>query len=98
MDTSWRHTFSSLLHGILQDLDMQKDIKFIYNELKNQVEQTGASKIMALKNQNLFIMWDTEIRKIYKIPNQAAAENYIDFLIKMRGSFGDIKLPTKDVP
>ena len=36
--------------------DLQKDIKLIYSDLKKVVRQTGASKIMALKNQNLFVM------------------------------------------
>ncbi len=40
------------------------DIKYIYDQVKKIAKQTGASKIMALKNSNLFVMWDTEIRKI----------------------------------
>lgn len=74
------------------------DIKFIYTQIKTIAEQTGASKIMALKNSNLFIMWDTEIRRIYKINNKGTAEDYIDFLIKMHDAFGKIKWSNKKRP
>jgi len=74
------------------------DIKFIYNQLKKIAEQTGASKIMALKNSKLFVMWDTEIRKIYKIDNKGEADDYIQFLIKMQKCFEDIKWSGKTPP
>jgi len=74
------------------------DIKYIYNQLKKIAEQTGASKIMALKNSKLFVMWDTEIRKIYKIDNKGEADHYIQFLIKMQECFEDIKWSGKTPP
>ena len=74
------------------------DIKYIYNQLKKIAEQTGASKIMALKNSKLFVMWDTEIRKIYKIDNKGEANDYIQFLIKMQEYFKDIKWIGKTPP
>ncbi|MFA4831155.1 MAG: hypothetical protein WC618_03195 [Patescibacteria group bacterium] len=74
------------------------DIKFIYNQLKKIAEQTGASKIMALKNSKLFVMWDTEIRKIYKIDNKGEADDYIHFLIKMQKCFENIKWSGKIPP
>jgi len=74
------------------------DIKFIYNQLKKIAEQTGASKIMALKNSKLFVMWDTEIRKIYKIDNKGEADDYIQFLIKMQKCFENIKWSGKTPP
>jgi len=43
---------------------MTVDIKYIYNQLKKIAKQTGASKIMALKNSNLFVMWDSEFLNI----------------------------------
>ena len=67
------------------------DIKYIYDQLKKIAKQTGASKIMALKNSKLFVMWDTEIRKIYKIDNKGWADDYIQFLIKMQEYFKDVK-------
>lgn len=75
-----------------------KDIKYIYDQLKQIAEQTGASKIMALKNSNLFVMWDTEIRKIYKIDNKGKADDYIQFLTKMQVYFKDIKWDSKTRP
>lgn len=75
-----------------------KDIKYIYDQLKQIAEQTGASKIMALKNSNLFVMWDTEIRKIYKIDNKGKADDYIQFLTKMQEYFKDIKWDGKTRP
>ena len=74
------------------------DIKYIYDQLKKIAEQTGASKIMALKNSKLFVMWDTEIRKIYKIDNKGAADDYIQFLIKMQEYFKAIKWIDKTPP
>jgi len=70
---------------------VETDIKYIYDQLKKIAEQTGASKIMALKNSKLFVMWDTEIRKIYKINNKGEPDDYIQFLIKMQEHFKEIK-------
>lgn len=74
------------------------DIKFIYNELKKIAEQTGASKIMALKNSKLIVMRDTEIRRIYKIDNKGEADDYIKFLIEMQKCFKDIRWSSKTKP
>jgi len=74
------------------------NIKFIYTQLKKIAEQTGASKIMALKNPNLFVMWDTEIRRMYKINNKGEADDYIQFLIKMHDYFKSIKWDSKVKP
>lgn len=82
----------------LTDKTVVIDIKFIYNQLKKIAEQTGASKIMALKNSKLFVMWDTEIRKIYKIDNKGEADDYIQFLIKMQKYFENIKWSGKTPP
>jgi len=82
----------------LNDINLRKDIKIIYKELKKIAEQTGATKIMALKNPKLFIMWDTEIRRIYKIPNKATSTDYLEFLCKMKNIFGHIKWRNKNMP
>jgi len=74
------------------DKTLISDIKHIYTRLKQIAEQTGATKIMALKNPRLFVMWDTEIRKIYKIDNMGSADDYIQFLITMRNEFAGIKM------
>jgi len=73
------------------DRDLQNDIKNIYINLKSIVEQTGAAKIMALTNPNLFIMWDTNIRKKYKINNSASPEDYIQFITMMQNKFKHIE-------
>lgn len=75
-----------------------EDIKFIYNQLKQIAEQTGATKIMALKNSRLFIMWDTEIRRMYKIDNRGTADDYIQFLTKMYDDFSTIRWNNKIKP
>ena len=62
---------------------LKSDIKDLFTSFKNIVEQTGASKLMALKNQNLFIMWDTEIRRMHGIDNRGGADDYMKFLVKM---------------
>ena len=80
------------------DSFLVSDIKFIYSELKKIAEQTGASKIMALKNPKLFIMWDTEIRRMYKINNKGGADDYVQFLIKMRNDFSNIKWNNRTKP
>lgn len=77
--------------------DIQIDIKTIYEKLREQAKQTGATKIMALKNPQLFIMWDTEIRKIYKIYNNGG-DDYLKFLKKMKNEFGHIKSINKRLP
>lgn len=71
--------------------DLQNDIKNIYINLKSIVEQTGATKIMALTNPNLFIMWDTKIRKKYKINNKGNPEDYIQFITMMQNKFKHIE-------
>ena len=47
-----------------------EDVKKIYTRFKSLAEQTGAAKIMHFKSPRLFVMWDTEIRKRYRIPNE----------------------------
>jgi len=47
------------------DFDLYKaDIMIIYNSLSliEGIKYTGASKLMHLKNRNLFVMWDTYIK------------------------------------
>ena len=95
--------FKKLRNKDFESIDLnnkiiKKDIKDIYSEIKKVAEQTGASKIMALKNPKLFIMWDTEIRRIYKISNYSTPDDYIEFLIKMKDVFSKIKWNNKKRP
>lgn len=78
--------------------NLQKNIEQIYSKLKEVVKQTGASKIMALKEPDLFVMWDTEIRKMYGINNKATPEDYIKFLEKMKDEFNGIRWQNKKRP
>lgn len=73
------------------DDSLISDIKSIYTQLKKIAKQTGASKLMALKNSNLFIMWDTEIREMNDINIKTTPDDYIEFLKKMKDKFKKIK-------
>ena len=76
---------------------LREDISFIYNKFNPLVKQTGASKIMYFKNPNLFVMWDMNIRKMWKIPqNHTTSEDYIDFLKLMKKEFGHIDWRNKE--
>ncbi len=81
-----------------EDKHLASDIKFIYQKLKDIVKQTGATKMMALKNPNLFVMWDTKIRQMYHINNKATLDDYIKFLKKMKEEFNHIKWTDKKKP
>lgn len=80
--------------------ELKNDIKTIYNPYRNikGLEITGTVKLMALRKPDLFVMWDTDIRKLYKIPKKGTSEDYINFLIKMKEIFKDIKWDNKDKP
>ncbi len=80
------------------DKTLIREIKFIYTQLKSIAKQTGASKLMALNNPNLFIMWDTEIRRMYKIDNKGTATDYVKFLLQMHQQFENIKWYNKNKP
>lgn len=70
---------------------LESDITFIYEHLKEHVQQTGAVKLMHFKVPTLFVMWDTGIRKKYKISNKATASDYVNFLKLMQKEFSHIK-------
>ncbi|MEM5777692.1 MAG: hypothetical protein QXJ06_04585 [Candidatus Aenigmatarchaeota archaeon] len=77
---------------------LKKDISFIYNKLNELVKQTGATKIMYFKNPNLFVMWDFNIRKMWKIPQtHTTAKDYINFLKLMKQNFSHIQWQDKEI-
>ncbi|MGQ4876164.1 MAG: hypothetical protein ACP6IY_19020 [Promethearchaeia archaeon] len=80
----------------LEDESVVKIIKKLYGKLRNYkgLEITGSIKILALRRPDLFIMWDTEIRKYYKI-SDTSPEGYVNFLKKMKEIFGHIKWDSK---
>ena len=61
------------------------DVKGLYDVLSTikGVKYTGASKIMHLRNPELFIIWDGYIKKYYGF-RDGSAENYIGFLKMMQ--------------
>jgi len=72
--------------------EIKSEIKELYNILSSikGVKYTGASKLMHLKNPNLFIMWDCYIKKHYGF-RKGTAEDYVNFLKKMQQIFTNIK-------
>jgi len=54
-----------------------EDVKKIYTRFKSLAEKTGAAKIMHFKSPRLFVMWDTEIRKRYRIPNEGSNRAHV---------------------
>ena len=61
--------FSSLEGKRLQDSLTEEDYKnitTIYSDFKDIFDQTGASKVLSVFNPNIFVMWDTGIRRYLK--------------------------------
>lgn len=81
-------------------------VKLIYSKLSavKGSEYTGSSKIIHLLNKNLFVMWDTYIRKGYKkkygIPKGTSGDDFLKFQKLMQKLFGHIKWdePNKTLP
>jgi len=74
-----------------------KEIYNLYRPVKG-IEQTGASKLMALRRPDLFVMWDTEIRKFYSLNNEGSAEDYIQFLKEIKQRFNHLKWESQEKP
>lgn len=75
----------------LEDPEVVESIKNAYSEFKSVAQQTGAAKMLSVKNPSLFVMWDTNIRKFYKIKNEGSPSDYIEFLRKMQEMFSPIE-------
>ncbi len=86
--------------------NQRENIEHIYDKLAKirGIEYTGATKIMALKNPRLFVMWDTGIRRLYndelyrgkKIPAKPKGKDYVDFLLHLENKFTAITNPYLD--
>lgn len=76
--------------------DIRSEIIQLYDILSEfrGIKYVGASKIMHLKNPQLFVMWDTNIRQFYRIWD-TKAENYLKFLKKMQEISNHIKWTDK---
>jgi hypothetical protein len=65
-------------------------IKKIVASFSHLFDQTGATKALSLLNPELFVMWDTKIRKrlrkelMYKIDNGQTSDQYLLFLHKLQ--------------
>jgi hypothetical protein len=77
--------------------EIEKEVKEIYTILSDikGVKYTGASKLMHLKNPNLFIMWDSYIKRNYGF-YKGTAEDYINFLKKMQDMFKGVAWNNKN--
>lgn len=79
---------------------VSETISEIYKRLSaiKGVEYTGASKVMHLINQNLFVMGDSYIRKkgYCMRANETAAGDYIEFLKKVQNKFRNVKWSRTD--
>lgn len=75
--------------------DIKNTITEIYSILSKVkgVEYTGASKVMHLLHRNLFIMWDTNIRKGYGFSTDV--EDYFNFLKSMQKEVKNIEWKNK---
>ncbi len=82
------------------DSKFQEIMKKIYSRFRKikGIEQTGATKLMALELPHLFVMWDTKIRKAFNIPNEGTAEQYLEFLKVLQLQFSHIKWEGKTKP
>ena len=65
-----------------------KVIKCVFDRFRDVFGQTGASKALSLLNQDLFVMWDTAIRKRLRkelIPGIMNGENGEYYVIYLKG-------------
>jgi hypothetical protein len=91
--------FQRLKQSTFQTADfdaLAKDIKDVYSKFKARVGQTGAVKLLHFKHPGLLIMWDTDIRRRFKIRNESTPDDFIRFLKAMRSEFGHIEWTRQD--
>lgn len=74
--------------------NIAEDIAGIYDMLNAVAEQTGASKIMHFRHPELFVMWDTDIRKNWRL--RSSAQDYIEFHKRLQSEFGHLAWARKD--
>jgi len=68
-------------------------VKEIYSTLSKVkgVEHTGASKVMHLLNRNLFLIWDSYMRKEYGYHKYSNEDGYLHYLIKMQDKVRNVE-------
>ena len=73
----------SLLDIDLDDVEVRDNIKRTYDAIRiKYIGATAISKILHLLNPEIYVMWDKDIRKKYKVVE--SAEGYFDFLKQMK--------------
>ncbi len=83
------------------DAKVEEKIKKVFGKFKELMGQTGASKALSLLNPNLFVMWDTKIRKrlnkklIPGIDNGETPEKYLKFLYGVKEILENYRLKEK---
>lgn len=75
---------------------LAKNVTTIYDAFKPIAKQTGASKIIHLRQPHLFVMWDTDIRKNYGFANRSSANDYLEFQKALQLHFGHISWSRTD--
>ena len=76
-------------------------IESVFSRFKDTFGQTGASKALSLLNPNLFVMWDTKIRRglrknyIRGIGNGERSAQYVWFLRGIKGIIEEYGLTEK---
>jgi len=84
--------------------NIKEDIEKVFDSFKTLFGQTGASKALSLLNPNLFVMWDTNIRKelnkelIPKINNGKSSKHYITYLEGIRKIIDEYNIATNLPP
>ncbi|MBD3263037.1 hypothetical protein GF374_01515 [Candidatus Woesearchaeota archaeon] len=70
--------------------DIGDDVKQLYSNLSviKGVEYTGAAKVMHILDREVFVMWDRNIRKAYKVGTDD--ESYLSFQRMMQKEVKDI--------
>jgi len=73
----------SLLDIDLDDVEVRDNIKRTYDAVRiKYIGATAISKILHLLNPEIYVIWDEDIRKKYKVVE--SAEGYFDFLKQMK--------------
>jgi hypothetical protein len=86
------------------DKNVWEVISRVFDQFRNLLGQTGASKALSLLNPELFVMWDTEIRKRLKrqlitgIKNGERGKYYVIFLKRIQEIIEEYRIAEKLPP
>lgn len=74
---------TKLREQIIRLFDEVRETKFESNGKEKEVGSTAASKVLHLACPDLFVMWDRDIRTVYK-KRSGDGKDYFEFLIGMK--------------